>query len=182
MKRPACISFKAHLFCMRTATGNKKVYDDSHNLVSHAIRVIFIRSGENKGAGICKGFDWTQHNSHLLSPKKQNTPVYRRFEVRPVFRKQIFPEDTVSGHTIAEVPFTNHAGLCLRRRLSTLPSTFRSSNWSTWVWHSRNYVYILFLIYMLSSRHLITQQQVVHNTSIITQLCDFHWRSIPCLA
>ena len=162
-----------HANCQRHENVLRFIY-----LVSHAIRVIFIRNGENKGAQISKGFDWTQHSAHYLSPTKWNTPVYQHFEVRPVIRKQIFPKDTVPGHIKVEVPFTNHAGSYLRRRFGTLPSTFRSSNWNTWVWHSRNFVY-MFLICMFLIRHLITQQQVLHYTLCIHKYTTL-WFTFAC--
>jgi hypothetical protein len=153
MKCPACVSFKAHLLCMRTVTDTEKIWrfiQPRFACNPHDIHPQWEKQG---GGGICKGFDWTQQNSHFLSPTKRNTPVYRHFEVRPVIRKQIFPEDTVSGHTIPEVPFTstNHAGSYLRRRLSTLPSTFRSSNWSTWMTFKELCLHVVSNIYILIS-------------------------------
>jgi hypothetical protein len=73
MKRAACVSFKAHLFCMGTTTGTKKV--------GRFIQPRFvcnprdISSGENKGVGICKGFDWTQQNTFPITHEMKHTGI-----------------------------------------------------------------------------------------------------------
>jgi hypothetical protein len=96
MKLPACVSFKARLFCIRTAQGNEKVWRFTQPHFACNPRHIHPQWG-NGGAGIRKGFAWTQKNPHFLSPTKWKISVqYWYFRVHPMIQKQILRDDTLT--------------------------------------------------------------------------------------